>query len=166
MTLRDARAAGAALVASCFLLQGCPSAYQKTYDQEMQRLQMQQQATQQQAQAEHAQASKYAAVVYFAVGSDVLDEDAQRELRWFVHQMQPYPEAMIQVQGFTDATGSDATNSGLSLARATAVTSYLNSQGIAAPRITTQGFGSNYAAASNVTGQGRRNNRRVEVTVR
>jgi outer membrane protein OmpA-like peptidoglycan-associated protein len=42
----------------------------------------------------------------------------------------------------------------------------LSAQGIAASRLTTQGFGSNYAAASNESGQGRRNNRRVEVTVR
>jgi len=160
------RATRAALAVSWLMLQGCPSAYQRTYQQETQRLEMQQQAAQQQAEAAHAQASKYAAVIYFAVGSAVLDEDGQRELRWFVQQMQPYPQAMILVQGFTDSTGSEATNTGLALERATNVTSYLNSQGIAAPRITTQGFGAQYAAASNETGQGRRNNRRVEVTVR
>ena len=148
------------------VLSGCPSAYQRTYDQETQQLEAQQRAAHQQAEAEHAQASKYAAVVYFAVGSAVLDEDTQRQLTWFVQQMQPYPQAMIQVQGFTDSTGSEATNAGLSGQRAANVTSYLVAQGIAPARITTQGFGSNYAAASNANTQGRRNNRRVEVTVR
>lgn len=166
MSARVTRVVGAALALTSVMLQGCPSAYQRTYDQETQRLQAEQQAAKQQAEAAHAQASKYAAVVYFAVGSAVLNDDAQRQLQWFGQQMQPYPQAMIQVQGFTDATGADATNDGLSLQRATAVSSYLNAQGIAPQRISTQGFGSNYAAASNTTGAGRRNNRRVEVTVR
>jgi outer membrane protein OmpA-like peptidoglycan-associated protein len=160
------RTAVAVLSGALFLLTGCPSAYQRTYEQETQRLQMQQRAADAEAQAAHAQASKYAAVCYFAVGSAALDEDTLRQLGWFVQQMQPYPQAMIQVQGFADSTGSEATNAGLSLERATAVTSYLNSQGIAPPRIVTQGFGEQYAAQSNETAQGRRNNRRVEVTVR
>jgi len=166
VTSFGSRAAAAALAVGCVILQGCPSAYQLTYDQETQRLQAEQQAANQQAEAAHAQASKYAAVIYFAVGSSDLDEAAQRQLQWFAQQMQPYPQAQIQVQGFTDATGADATNDGLSLARATAVSSYLNVLGIASARMTTQGFGSNYAAASNADVQGRRNNRRVEVTVR
>ena len=159
---------GAALgfAAAGLLLTGCPSAYERTYEQQTQRLEMQQRAADAQAEAAHAQASKYAAVIYFAVGSATIDEDGQRELRWFVQQMQPYPQAMIQVQGFADATGSEATNSGLSQARAGNVASYLSAQGIAASRIVTQGFGEQYPAASNETDKGRRNNRRVEVTVR
>lgn len=160
------RAAAALAVAACFALSACPSAYQRTYEQETQRLEAQQRAARQQAEAAHAEASKYAAVVYFATGSAVLNDDAQRQLQWFVQQMQPYPQAMIQVQGFTDSVGSEATNAGLSAQRAANVSSYLTSQGIAASRITTQQFGSNYAAASNQTPHGRRNNRRVEVTVR
>lgn len=164
------RIAKPATVAACavglLLLWGCPSAYQRTYEQETQQLERQQRANQLQAEAEHAQASKYAAVIYFAVGSSVVDADGQRELKWFVQQMQPYPQAMIQVQGFADSTGSEATNTNLSQQRATNVTSFLVSQGIAPARIATQGFGTEYAAASNTTQEGRRNNRRVEVTVR
>ena len=156
---------GAAAVA-LVLLSGCPSAYQRTYDQEMQQLQNQQQAQNAQETAEHAQAQKYAAVIYFAVGSNVIDADGERELRWFVGQMQPYPQAMIQVQGFADSTGAEATNVGLSTARADAVGAYLETQGIAVSRIVKQAFGSQYAAQSNTTTKGRRNNRRVEVTVR
>lgn len=154
------------LVVGLSLLAGCPSAYQRTYDQETALLEQQKRAADAQATAEHAQAQKYAAVIYFAVGSATIDADGQRQLRWFVKQMQPYPEARIQVQGFTDSTGAEATNAGLSLARAEAVSSYLSSQGIASSRIATQSFGSEYAAESNETTKGRRNNRRVEVTVR
>jgi len=160
------RAAVAGLAVVVLMLEGCPSAYQRTYEQQTQRLEMQQQASDAEAAAAHAQAQKYAAVIYFEVGSAVIGDDGQRELRWFVQQMQPYPQAMIQVQGFADSTGSEATNQGLSAERADAVASYLNSQGIAPPRIVVQGFGTQYAAASNETAKGRRNNRRVEVTVR
>jgi outer membrane protein OmpA-like peptidoglycan-associated protein len=160
------RTALAGLAAACVLLHGCPSAYQRTYDQQMQRLEMQQQAAQAEAEAAHAQAQKYAAVIYFTVDSAAISDDGQRELRWFVQQMQPFPQAIIQVQGFADSTGSEAANQGLSMARAEAVASYLNSQGIAPARLVVQGFGEQYAAASNETTQGRRNNRRVEVTVR
>jgi outer membrane protein OmpA-like peptidoglycan-associated protein len=156
----------ATILPGLLVLVGCPSAYQRTYEQETQQLEAQHRAALQQAEAEHAQASKYAAVVYFAVGSAALDDDAQRQLQWFVQQMQPYPQAMIQVQGFTDSTGSEATNTSLSGQRATNVTGYLVTLGIAGSRLTTQGFGSDYAAASNASGEGRRNNRRVEVTVR
>ncbi len=166
MTATVGRAAIVALAAACALLQGCPSAYQRTYEQTTQRLEMQQRAAQAEAEAAHAQAQKYAAVIYFPVGSAVIGDDGQRELRWFVQQMQPFPQAMIQVQGFADSTGSEANNQNLSQTRADAVASYLNAQGIAPARLVVQGFGQQYAAASNETTQGRRNNRRVEVTVR
>ena len=166
MILTAERGVVAGLVAACVLLQGCPSAYQRTYEQQTQRLEQQQQAYIAQQKAEHAQAQRYAAVVYFAVGSATIDQDGQRQLRWFVQQMQPYPQAIIQVQGFADSTGSEANNQGLSQQRAANVASYLTAQGIAAARIVTQGFGEQYPAASNESTKGRRNNRRVEVTVR
>jgi len=53
------------------LSQGCPSAYQRTYEKETQRLEAEQRAADARAAAEHAQASRYAAVVYFDVGSTV-----------------------------------------------------------------------------------------------
>ena len=155
-----------ALVAAGVLLQGCPSAYQRTYDRQTERLEAGERANRELEEAAHAQAQKYAAVVYFAVGSAEVDADGQRELRWFVQQMQPYPQAVIDVQGFADATGSEAMNEGLSQQRAASVASYLASQGIAPSRLVAKGFGTSSPAASNVTARGRRNNRRVEVTMR
>ena len=162
----NAIAARVGLAGLLLLLQGCPSAYQQTYNQRMQQLEMQQQADTAAAEAAHAQAQKYAAVVYFAVGSSLVDTDGQRELRWMVQQMQPYPQAMLDVQGFADSTGSEATNAGLSQERAVNVAAYLNSQGIAPERMVVRGFSTDSPAASNASAQGRRNNRRVEVTVR
>jgi outer membrane protein OmpA-like peptidoglycan-associated protein len=145
---------------------GCPSAYQRTYDEQYQKLE--QQAQQQQAvdAAAHAAAQRFAAVVYFDVGKASLSSDGERELRWLVDRLRPYPEANLDVQGFADATGGDATNARLSAERAQAVARYLESQGIAASRMAVEGFSTRSPAASNVTAEGRKNNRRVEVTVR
>ena len=161
MTRSVAFVAGAAL-----LLSACPSAYQRAYDTETQRLESQQRMADAQAAAQHAEASKYAAVIYFPVGSAVVGPDGQRELRWFVDKMQPYPQAMFLVQGFADTTGREAANQSLSEDRAHAVAEYLVSQQIDPSRITAQGFGIASPAATNQTAKGRRNNRRVEVTVR
>ena len=165
--MRACRTALAAVVLTAApVLQGCPSAYQRTYDQQMETLEKQQQAENAQQAAAHAAAQKYAAIVYFPVGSAVLDEDDQRQLRWFVQQMQPYPLATFEVQGFADSTGSEATNQNLSIERAQAVAAYLTGQGIDSSRMYVQGFGTSSPADSNLTPQGRRENRRVEVTVR
>jgi outer membrane protein OmpA-like peptidoglycan-associated protein len=145
---------------------GCPSAYQRTYDRDLAALEKQGQAENAQQAALHAEASRYAAVIYFATGSSTIDQDGLRELTWFVDKMKPYPQANFLVQGFTDNVGSEANNQQLSLQRAQAVAQFLEGQGIAASRMDVQGFGTNYAAAPNATAQGRRNNRRVELTVR
>lgn len=145
---------------------GCPSAYQRTYDKDLAALQQQAQVQQAQQKAEYAEASKYAAVVYFPVGSAVLDQDDMRQLTWFANKMQPYPQANFLVQGFADSTGAEATNQQLSVDRAQAVAQFLVGQGIALSRMNVQGFGTASAAATNATAEGRRNNRRVEVTVR
>jgi outer membrane protein OmpA-like peptidoglycan-associated protein len=158
--------AAAALALVALLAQGCPSAYQRTYDSETQKLEGEQRAAAAQAAAAHAEASRYAAVVYFDVGSAAIGEDGQRELRWFVGKMQPYPEAVILVQGFADATGAEAENRSLSEDRARAVAGFLNTAGIGPARIIMQGFGTASPAASNTTAEGRTNNRRVELTVR
>ena len=155
-----------ACLAATVLVQGCPSAYQRTYEQETRKLEAQQQAATTQATAEHAEASRYAAVVYFDVESAVIGTDGQRELRWFVQKMQPYPQANILVQGFADTTGTEAKNQSLSEQRADAVATYLTGQGIDRARLVVQGFGTESPAASNLTARDRSRNRRVEVTVR
>jgi outer membrane protein OmpA-like peptidoglycan-associated protein len=148
---------------------GCASAYDRTYEQETQRLEQEEQAYQAEAAAAHAEAEaalaearRYAAVV----NSAVIQEDSYRELLWFVQQMQPYPDVIIQVQGFADSTGTESLNQALSEQRAESVVRYLSSEGIEPSRIRTQGFASEFAARPNVTAEGRQRNRRVEVTVR
>ncbi len=156
----------ALLGASLLLLLGCASAYQRTYDAETQKLESHQRAVDAQEKAAHAEAQRYAAVIYFDSGSAKVPEDGERELRWFVDKLQPYPQAVVLVQGFADATGGDSLNQHLSRDRADAVANYLAAQGIAGRRLEVKGFGSDYEAAPNASAKGRRSNRRVEVTVK
>ena len=144
----------------------CKTAYNNAYDSEYKRLEQQKAAQQAQESAAHSEAARYAAVVYFQTGSATLDDAAIRQLNWFVGKMAPYPQATFDVQGFADSTGSESTNQMLSNQRAQAVSQYLQSQGIQAPRIYAAAFSTSSPAASNATTQGRRDNRRVEITVR
>jgi outer membrane protein OmpA-like peptidoglycan-associated protein len=144
---------------------GCASAYQQTYDKTYQDLEAKADAEQKQEEAAHAEAQKFASVVYFATGSAVIDEEGQREIRWLVEKMQPYPKANFDVQGFTDSTGDDTINRTLSAERAQAVVNAMVARGIDPSRIRQAHYAANYQAATNATPKGRRNNRRVEITV-
>ena len=153
-----------ALFAALLLAIGCASAYDETYAKETEKLEQQEQARQAEAAAAHAEARKYAAVVYFDVNSAVVKDS--REIVWFVAKMQPYPQAIIQVQGFADSTGAESLNQKLSEQRATSVAQYLSAKGIDPAQIRIEGFASEFAARPNVTAEGRQRNRRVEITVR
>jgi len=72
----------------------------------------------------------------------------------------------VVVAGHTDSVGSDAYNMKLSKSRAEAVKRYLVDHGIAASRITGEGFGEREPVASNATAEGRAQNRRVELHVK
>jgi len=69
----------------------------------------------------------------------------------------------VQVEGFTDSTGSQATNEALSMRRAESVRSALINQGVPAERVSARGMGEAYPVASNDTAAGRQMNRRVEI---
>jgi outer membrane protein OmpA-like peptidoglycan-associated protein len=74
-----------------------------------------------------------------------------------------YNKTMVQINGYTDSTGSAATNNALSLRRANAISNYLRLQGVDGNRIVTDGLGSSNPIASNATAAGREQNRRVEI---
>ena len=76
-----------------------------------------------------------------------------------------YNKTMVQVNGYTDSTGSNATNMALSERRANAVSNYLRLQGVNGNRIITEGFGPANPIASNATAAGREQNRRVEIVL-
>ena len=75
------------------------------------------------------------------------------------------PDSNIVVEGHTDSQGGDSYNQALSQRRAETVRSHLVSRGIAADRVTAQGFGPSRSIADNGSAEGRANNRRVEIVV-
>jgi outer membrane protein OmpA-like peptidoglycan-associated protein len=79
--------------------------------------------------------------------------------------LKQYNKTLIDVNGHTDSTGSDAHNMDLSQRRAQSVGQYLISNGIDSRRVATQGFGKTRPIASNDTPEGRQQNRRVELVL-
>lgn len=75
------------------------------------------------------------------------------------------PDSKMVVEGHTDSQGTAASNQELSQKRAESVRTFLVSRGIAADRITAQGFGPTRSIADNKSPEGRANNRRVEIVV-
>ena len=79
--------------------------------------------------------------------------------------LKKFDKTAVQVNGYTDNTGSDAINNPLSVKRANAVADFLKIQGVAANRVIANGYGSANPIASNATAEGREKNRRVEVVL-
>ncbi|MBS8239484.1 DUF4398 domain-containing protein [Marinobacter lipolyticus] len=79
--------------------------------------------------------------------------------------MSEYEERRVRVEGYTDSTGDESYNQGLSERRAQAVRDSLVSMGISSDRVETRGYGEQYPVASNDTSSGRQQNRRVEIVI-
>ena len=99
----------------------------------------------------------------FKFNSAVLNKTADEKLTQVVDFSKNYPEADINVDGYTDSVGPKAYNVKLSQRRADAVKAYLVKHGVAADRIHTKGYGMANPVASNKTVEGRAQNRHVEV---
>ena len=100
--------------------------------------------------------------VNFASGSSMLTHQSSSILDDIVQTLTRYPEMEIEIRGFTDNTGSFATNQRLSLQRAIAVRQYFIDHGISPRRIRAVGMGERFPIASKLTRQGRAANRRIE----
>ena len=101
--------------------------------------------------------------INFDVDSDHLRADAKPAVDELLQALKANPTWHVSIEGHTDATGGAAHNLDLSQRRAAAVKAALVVAGIAADRMTTTGFGQTKPVASNDTGIGRAQNRRVEV---
>ncbi len=98
----------------------------------------------------------------FAVGKATLDMDKSGEqLDNIAAIMKCYPNSKIKLGGYTDNTGNEATNMTLSQNRANAVMAALVAKGVAADRMTAEGYGIAHPVASNETEEGRAQNRRI-----
>jgi len=103
--------------------------------------------------------------VLFDTGKAELNPSAKPRLDQLAQVLREQPHRLVQVDGFTDNTGSDALNMELSRNRAMAVESSLLARGIDSTRITATGYGKSFPVASNKDASGRQLNRRVEVII-
>ncbi len=103
--------------------------------------------------------------ILFAFDKSTLSSDARVNLNKLISILNKYPDTNIEVQGHTDDVGTARYNMALSRRRASAVSSYLSSNGIASSRLTTKGFGESANKVSNSTEEGQAQNRRVEFLI-
>src|SRR5271165_3255022 len=103
--------------------------------------------------------------VLFDTGKADLKSSARERLAKVAGILIAYPDIRVEIDGYTDSTGSLELNQRLSQERADSVRNFLASQGVSSPSITTQGFGPSAPIASNDTASGRQQNRRVELVV-
>jgi OOP family OmpA-OmpF porin len=101
----------------------------------------------------------------FDAATTQLTADSQPTVNNLASVLKAYPNAQVQLVGFTDNTGSPDANQTLSQNRADAVKALLVNQGVPAERISTQGQGQNKPVGSNDTEEGRLKNRRTELIV-
>lgn len=103
--------------------------------------------------------------VLFAVNSSQLKTESRERLARVAGVLLGYPDIHVEVDGYTDSTGSPAYNQKLSQQRADSVLNYLVSQSVPTASITAKGFGQDNPVAPNTTAAGRQQNRRVELVV-
>ena len=110
--------------------------------------------------------------ILFSTGSSTLAASAKSSLQQFTTGLKNSADCDIAIQGYTDNAGwknstaaqSVEKNKALSLDRATAVSSYLQSLGVSAAQLkSVEGLGEANPVADNSTEAGKAQNRRVEV---
>ena len=101
----------------------------------------------------------------FDFGKAELRESNKVDLQKLAETLTQYPDTDLLIVGHTDNVGSDSFNKNLSEKRAAAVSSYLNSLGVASNRLRIEGLGEGQPTTSNDTETDRAQNRRVEIAI-
>lgn len=103
--------------------------------------------------------------VLFDTAKYDLKEPAREALARLSGIVLSHPGLKLQVEGFTDSTGTETFNQTLSENRAGAVRAFLIAQGVDPSGVSAVGYGESNPVASNDTPQGRQQNRRVEILI-
>lgn len=104
--------------------------------------------------------------ILFGLNKHELTKEAKQQLDDSVQKIQGSKNYVLEIQGFTDKTGSAASNLALSQKRADSVVRYLTMQhSIPLRKISVLGLGEDDPNADNTTREGRKQARRVEIKV-
>lgn len=104
--------------------------------------------------------------VLFATDSAVVRPENFANLRTIAESLRRYPDTRVEIVGHTDSTGDAGYNQRLSERRAAAVADVLRGEGVGGARIVAFGRGEDSPIATNLTPEGRAQNRRVEIIIR
>jgi len=103
--------------------------------------------------------------IHYRTGNANLEPNSIPTLQNLLQMMQENPSIRITIAGHTDSTGDSAFNMKLSKMRANSVADWLIKNGVSSTRLNTTGYGDTKPVASNDTEEGRRKNRRTEITI-
>ena len=101
--------------------------------------------------------------ILFNKGNANFRQDSYPILIKVAEMMKQHPEAHFRIEGHTDSSGSYPSNQRLSDRRAAAVRLYLINSGIPSENLIAEGYGETRPVNSNLTREGQRLNRRVEI---
>lgn len=104
--------------------------------------------------------------ILFDTNSAAIRAGLQSDLRALARNLQDYPNTTVNVIGHTDNTGSAGFNQDLSERRAASVSGVLLEAGVSPGRVRSFGRGEDEPVSTNLTPEGRAQNRRVEVVIR
>ena len=110
-----------------------------------------------------AQTGKVDIQVNFATDSAQILPASQPQIAQVSQLLAADPALRLAINGHTDNSGSSAHNLQLSQQRAAGVVAALVAAGIAADRLSAEGFGDSRPVADNSTAEGKAKNRRVEL---
>ncbi len=103
--------------------------------------------------------------ILFATDSAQLRPTLVSDLRDVGQSLLAYPNTTAQVIGHTDSDGDAGYNLDLSQRRAQSVANVLLSEGVSRSRLSVIGRGEDQPVASNLTPEGKAQNRRVEIVI-
>jgi outer membrane protein OmpA-like peptidoglycan-associated protein len=101
----------------------------------------------------------------FEVDSDQIKPGFYSTMDKISQVVNKYGKTRLAIAGYTDSTGSTQYNQQLSERRAGSVQNYLLSDNVYPDRLSAAGYGKSRPIAGNDTDEGRRMNRRVDITI-
>lgn len=103
--------------------------------------------------------------ITFASGTDKLEGESLAQLGNLAKILVAYPNVKVKIGGYTDNVGDPAKNKELSQKRAESIAAELAKAGVAADRMSAEGYGDTVPVADNATEEGRSKNRRMALRV-
>jgi OOP family OmpA-OmpF porin len=106
-------------------------------------------------------------LIYFPYNSnkEIRNKEILSYINSLVSQLTNNQSYKIKIVGYTDDRGNPESNIWLGMQRAKRIKNVLIKNGISSDRIITDSKGEEYPLVDNTTKEGRRQNRRVEITI-